>query len=134
MAWRFYFLSVVFSPCGAKKRPTVGSSNASLAHNLRSRRRAVRPARQRPLIEEFLAWELGRQRLVKVDPQAGPIVRVHIAVANLGAAGEHLIQHIRKDIRLLNAEVRAADIKVQVGRVADRRDIARAVPGSAYAV
>ena len=39
----------------------------------------------------------------------------------------------REEGHLLDAEVVAGEVEVQVGGVADRRDVARAVPGGAHA-
>src|SRR4051812_35754504 len=76
------------------------------SRSLRSRRCAIRPARQRPLVKEIGAGVLGRQLLIEVDPQARFVIRVHKTIAHFGAAGEHLVQDIREDICLLNTKVR----------------------------
>src|SRR4051812_21258887 len=96
-------------------------AKSSLDPSLGPRRGAIRPARQRPVVEEIFAGVLGRQLFVEIDPQPRLVVRVHKATAHFGTAREHLVQNIWEDVSLLNAEVRAADIKMQVSRVANRR-------------
>src|SRR5574341_678226 len=59
----------------------------------------------------------------------------HVQSENFIAQGGKFIKHLFWSLwHLLNAEVRATDVEMQVGCVADRRDIAGAVPGGAHAI
>ena len=90
----------------------------------RARRAAVGQARLRPLPTLVGAGIFGRQLLVDVDAQARLVVGIHVAVAHFRAAGEHLVDEFGEAAPLLDAEVGRPQVEVQVGGVADRRDVA----------
>src|SRR5207253_6269658 len=55
------------------------------------------------------------------------------AAAQFRRAGKDLVEGLTKVDDLLDAEVVASQVEVQVGGVTDRRYVARAVPGGAHA-
>src|SRR5688572_28126868 len=75
--------------------------------------------------------ELCRQRLVDLDAESGAVVWPHRPVTNLGRAGKDGARLLAEDVLLLDAEVPAGQVECQVRGVANRRDIAGAVPGGA---
>src|SRR5262249_34612655 len=75
--------------------------------------------------------ELRGQLLVQVDAQAGLVVGPVVAVLQGRAAGEDLLLRRGELARLLDAEVGGGQVEVDVGGVADRRDVPRTVPRGA---
>src|SRR5262245_44975202 len=71
--------------------------------------------------------------LVDIDPESRLLVRPHRAVPNLRAPWKDRLRPLRKEIRLLDAEVVAGQIELQIRRVRYRRGIARSMPGRAHA-
>src|SRR5437763_215420 len=71
--------------------------------------------------------------LVDVDAPARPVVGVHAAVPDLRRAGENLTRGVVERRALEDPEVVDGQAEVEVGGVADRRDVAGAVPGGPYA-
>src|SRR5690349_1519766 len=82
-----------------------------------------------------MLWEgvSSSQLLVQVDAEARTVIRPQRSVADLRTAGEHFARSLAELVLLLDAEVVAGQIQLQVHRVADRRDVAGTVPGSPHA-
>src|SRR5262245_60412093 len=110
--------------------PAPGRNSAAALPLLRPDHGAVAAADVAPAHVEagVVAYrELGRELLVEVDAQAGPVVGVVVAVAQHRAAGENVLLGLVELAGLLDAEIRDRQVQVDVGRVAHRRDVARAV-------
>ena len=61
--------------------------------------------------------------LVEIDAPAGPVIRPQVPGAQLRRPRKDFVQRLAEADHLLDAEVGAGQVEVQVGRVADRRDI-----------
>src|SRR5581483_1540361 len=109
--------------------PLLATSGTWRRHHTYRRRlplwaydRSVAPADGRPgAVQRMLRERIpGRQLLVDVDAQAGPVIGPVVAVADLGTAGEDLPRALAEDVLLLDAEVVAGQVQVEIGRVSDR--------------
>ena len=80
------------------------------------RRTSSQAAVQRVLRER----EALRRLLVDVDAEAGPLVRPERTIVDLGTTREHLASGIVEQVSLLDPEVRAGQVELEVGRVAHR--------------
>src|SRR5579883_2457494 len=95
---------------------------------------AIAAAEVAPLHVEWrivVDGELGRQFFVEVDPQAGFVVGPVVSVLERWTTGEHVLFRLREVARLLNAEIVSRQVEMDIGGVADRRDITGSVPGRA---
>src|SRR5207248_11466250 len=84
---------------------------------LRADDRSVQPAHRWPgTVERMLGERVTRgQVLVEVDAQARLVVRPQHAVVNFGAARENLARALAEHVLVLDAEVVASQIQLEVG-------------------
>src|SRR5215217_2793696 len=78
-------------------------------------------------------WVLPGLGFVDVDTKPRQVVRPHCAVADFWSAREDRPRIRTEERRFLNAEVVTSEIEVQVGRVSNRRNVARSVPRRPHA-
>ena len=95
---------------------------------------AVGEAGLGPFDDGVFAGVLGGEFLVHINAEAGLVVGVHVAVADVGDAGEDFVDVFGERAPFLDAEVGGPEIEVEVGGVADGRDVVRAVPCGADAI
>src|SRR5579859_1635274 len=94
----------------------------------------VRPAGLGPLYRRQGFGRIGRRLgLVDVHAPAGLVIGPLIPAAQLRQPAKHLVHPLAKHHHLLHPKIVAGQVQVQVGRVTNRRHIARPLPGRAHA-
>ena len=74
-------------------------------------------------------WVPRCQSLVEVDAEPGLLIGPHRTVVDVGASREHLSGALTKQAGLLDAEVGACEVELEVGCVAHRGHVAWPMPG-----
>lgn len=71
----------------------------------------------------------GSEFLIHFDPPSGLVTGIEVAILISRATLENFRLETRNDAAFLDSKIAAGEVQVQLGRVADGRDVGRAVPG-----
>src|SRR5258708_19607940 len=94
---------------------------------------AIGTTGKRPLRWTIRTWIFSCFFLINIDAQTWFLIGIHIAVSHLRTARKDLLQGFVEATPLLDAKVRAIDIQMQIGGMADGGSIVMTIPGPAVA-